>query len=60
MYGQFRAIGAQAVPSISDREKNMSEVIVETASDVEEIAGEDFETLFADTPMIITDSEVKN
>ncbi len=38
----------------------MAEVIVETTSDVEELTGEDFEGLFDDSPLIITDSEVRN
>jgi hypothetical protein len=38
----------------------MAEVIAETTSEVEEIAGEDFEVLFGETPLIITDSEVRN
>lgn len=38
----------------------MAEVIVETTSDVEELTGEDFEALFTDSPLIITDSEVRN
>lgn len=38
----------------------MAEVIVEATSEVEELTGEDFEALFADTPLIITDSEVRN
>jgi hypothetical protein len=39
---------------------NMQETAHELASDVEELTADDFETLFADTPLIITDSEVKN
>ncbi|MEU4335661.1 hypothetical protein AB0F59_13620 [Micromonospora lupini] len=31
---------------------------VETASDVDELAAEDFEKLFGDKPLTITDSEV--
>lgn len=38
----------------------MADVTSETISEVEEIAGEDFEVLFAETPLIITDSEVRN
>ena len=32
----------------------------ETASDVEELAKDDFEKLFGDKPLTITDSEVKD
>ncbi|MGW5202126.1 hypothetical protein [Streptomyces spiralis] len=56
----FGATRAPKVPSITDREKDMAEVIVEVTSEVEELTGEDFEALFADTPLIITDSEVRN
>jgi hypothetical protein len=38
----------------------MAETIVETVSEVEELTGEDFENLFADGPLIITDSEVRD
>lgn len=38
----------------------MADVIVETASDIEELTSEDFEGLFAGTPLIITDSEVRD
>ncbi|PBC84324.1 hypothetical protein SAMN05428945_1067 [Streptomyces sp. 2224.1] len=38
----------------------MAEVILDTASDVAELSGEDFEGLFADAPLVITDSEVRD
>ncbi|GAA3571010.1 hypothetical protein GCM10022295_61160 [Streptomyces osmaniensis] len=51
---------APKVPSFNEREKDMAEVITETTSEVEELTGEDFEVLFGETPLIITDSEVRN
>lgn len=36
------------------------EMMQETVSATEEITAGDFETLFGDTPLTITDSEVKN
>lgn len=38
----------------------MRNVIAETVSKVEELSDEDFEELFAGSPLIITDSEVKD
>lgn len=38
----------------------MPEVIAETVSEVEELTGEEFEELFTGSPLIITDSEVKD
>ncbi|GAB7180200.1 hypothetical protein ATKI12_0031 [Kitasatospora sp. Ki12] len=33
---------------------------VQLVSDTEELTKDDFEALFADTPLVITDSEVKD
>lgn len=40
--------------------EKMSEQIQELASTVEELTKDDFEALFSDTPLVITDSEVKD
>ncbi|GHG75441.1 hypothetical protein GCM10018779_53090 [Streptomyces griseocarneus] len=49
---------ALALPSIDDWEKSMADIM--TTAELEALTGGDFEGLFADKPLIIADTEIRN